>query len=106
VTVGSSCLNPTISIQPASQTVFAGTTATLSVTAGGTAPLHYHWYQGPSGTKTTPVGTDSAFFTTDPVNSITQFWVEVSNSCNGGVPAQSTTATITPYLSRHRSTRH
>jgi hypothetical protein len=106
VTVGSSCINPTITIQPASQTVIAGTTATLGVTAGGTAPLHYHWYQGPTGTKTTTVGTDSAFFTTGAVNSTTQFWVEVSNSCNSGVPAQSTTATVTPYLSRHRSTRH
>jgi hypothetical protein len=106
VTVGSSCINPTITIQPASQNVIAGTTVTLGVTAGGTAPLHYQWYQGPSGTKTTPVGTNSAFFTTDPVNSTKQFWVEVSNSCNGGVPAQSTTATVTPYLSRHRSARH
>jgi Ig-like domain CHU_C associated len=106
VTVGSSCINPTITIQPASQTVIAGTTATLGVTAGGTAPIHYQWYRGPSGTKTTMVGTDSAFFTTAAVNSTMQFWVEVSNACNGGVPAQSTTATITPYISRHRSTRH
>jgi hypothetical protein len=106
VTVGSSCINPTITIQPASETVIAGTTATLSVTVGGTAPLHYQWYQGPAGTKTTKVGSDSAFFTTDPVNSTTQLWVEVTNSCNGGVPAQSVTATLTPYLSRHRSTRH
>jgi hypothetical protein len=35
---------PTITQQPASQSVTAGQTATLSVTATGTAPLTYQWY--------------------------------------------------------------
>ena len=34
---------PTITAQPASQTVTAGQTATFSVTASGTAPLSYQW---------------------------------------------------------------
>src|ERR1019366_7679769 len=32
--------------QPASQTVLAGSTATFSVTAAGTAPLSYQWRFG------------------------------------------------------------
>jgi hypothetical protein len=36
-------LSPSISIQPTNQTVFAGVSATLSVTAGGTPPLSYQW---------------------------------------------------------------
>ena len=34
---------PSITAQPASQTVLAGSTATFSVTAAGTAPLSYQW---------------------------------------------------------------
>ncbi len=34
---------PTIITQPASQTVLAGSTATFTVTAAGTAPLSYQW---------------------------------------------------------------
>lgn len=34
---------PTILMQPESQTVFAGTTASFSVAANGSAPLHYQW---------------------------------------------------------------
>src|SRR5260221_1473237 len=34
---------PTITTQPASQTVTAGQTATFTVTASGTAPLSYQW---------------------------------------------------------------
>jgi hypothetical protein len=38
---------PTISVQPASQTVAAGSNAVFSVTANGTAPLSYQWrYNG------------------------------------------------------------
>jgi hypothetical protein len=34
---------PTISTQPASQTVAIGTTATFAVAAGGTGPFTYQW---------------------------------------------------------------
>ncbi len=39
---------PTITTQPTNQTVFVGQTATFSVTASGTAPLHYQWSVGSS----------------------------------------------------------
>ena len=37
-------LPPSISVQPAGQSVAAGTPATLSVTVSGTAPLTYQWW--------------------------------------------------------------
>src|ERR1017187_6948686 len=36
---------PSITTQPASQTVTAGLAATFSVTASGTAPLSYQWWR-------------------------------------------------------------
>ncbi len=50
---------PAITTQPANQTISSGATATLTVTATGTAPLSYQWYQGNTGDTTTPVGTNS-----------------------------------------------
>jgi len=41
VTIG---LPPSISVQPASQNVAAGSVLTLTVTAAGTAPLGYQWW--------------------------------------------------------------
>jgi hypothetical protein len=82
---------PAITAQPLSQGVPSGSTATLSVVAGGTAPLTYQWYQGTSGTTTTPVGTNSSSFTTPPVTATTSYWVQVSNSAGS---ANSITANV------------
>ena len=79
---------------PASVTINSGDTTTLSVTASGTAPLTYQWYQGISGTTTTPVGTNSASFTTPALTSTTSYWVKVTNAANL-TGANSTTATVT-----------
>src|SRR5262249_15142092 len=43
LTVNAAPVAPTITTQPANQTVTAGQTATFSVTANGTAPLSYQW---------------------------------------------------------------
>jgi hypothetical protein len=43
LTVNATAAAPTISAQPANQTVTVGQTATFSVTATGTAPLSYQW---------------------------------------------------------------
>src|SRR5262249_9777723 len=37
---------PAITVHPANQTIGSGTTANLTVTASGTAPLSYQWYVG------------------------------------------------------------
>ena len=82
---------PTISNQPAGQTVNAGQTATYSVTASGTGPLTYQWYDNgvpvtgaTSSTYTTPSTTSS--------NSGSVYTVTVSNS---GGTATSTPAPLT-----------
>ncbi len=82
---------PTITTQPQSQTIFSGQTADLSVVASG-SNLSYQWYQGNSGDTSTPVGTDSASFTTLALTADTSYWVRVSNP---GSSADSDTATVT-----------
>ena len=83
---------PGITTQPASTTINSGETATLTVTATGTAPLTYQWYQGAVGTTTTPVGTNSATFTTPTLTATTTYWVRVSNAAGN---VNSTLATVT-----------
>ena len=43
LTVTATPLAPTITAQPADQTLTAGQSATFNVTASGTAPLSYQW---------------------------------------------------------------
>lgn len=83
-----------ITTHPASVSINSGETTTLSVTATGTAPLTYQWYQGNSGVTTTPVGANSASFTTPALASTTSYWVKVSNAANTA-GAKSNTATVT-----------
>src|SRR5258708_20887074 len=59
-------VSPTITTQPASQTVAAGQTATFAVVASGTAPLSYQWQKNgvniagaPAASYTTPATTTS-----------------------------------------------
>ena len=91
VIVNSGCGKPWIIGQPQSEGVQSGQTATLSVTATGTAPLSYQWYRGDAGDTSTPVGGDVSTFTTPPLISTASFWVRVTNACG---TADSATATI------------
>ena len=84
----------TIITHPASVAINSGSTATLNVIASGTAPLTYQWYQGASGTTTTPVGTNSASFTTPTLITTTSYWVKVTNAANPS-GSNSSTATVT-----------
>jgi hypothetical protein len=92
IALQSSGTSPTISAQPASQTIIAGQTATFSVTASGTAPLAYQWRKGGiaiSGatlsTYTTPAETAS--------DSGAQFSVVVSNAA-GSVTSNAAALTV------------
>jgi choice-of-anchor C domain-containing protein len=85
---------PQITTQPASQTIASGSTATLSVTATGSEPFIYQWYQGNSGDMTTPVGTNSASFTTPTLTGTASYWVNVSNAASP-TGTNSNTATVT-----------
>jgi hypothetical protein len=83
---------PTITEEPQSQSIAFNSSATLTVTATGTAPLTYQWYEGNSGDETTPVGTNSNTFTTPNLTTNKNYWVKVSNSAGSD---NSNTATIT-----------
>ncbi len=81
--------------QPVSnQTINISTTATLNVTAGGTAPFSYQWYQGSTGDISNPVtnGT-SASFTTPVLTETTSYWVRVSNNL-GAVDSMTATVNV------------
>lgn len=71
-----------ITTQPAAVTINSGQTTTLNVTASGTAPLTYQWYEGASGVTTTPVGTNAPSFTTPVLTSDKSYWVKVTNVAN------------------------
>jgi hypothetical protein len=82
-------------------TINAGETTQLSVSATGTAPLTYQWYQGNSPNTGVPLsGTNSANFTTPALVASANYWVKVTNSANVA-GANSTTAAVTvlPLLS-------
>ena len=76
VTAGS-CTAPVIDLAPVPQRIVPGATVTLFVTASGTAPLAYQWYEG----EDAPVGSSLPQFTSAPLTSSTSFRVHVSNGC-------------------------
>ena len=85
---------PTITTQPANQTVTAGQTATFTVVAAGTAPLSYQWQKNganiagaTSSSYTTPVTTTS--------DSGSTFDVVVTNTA-GTVTSAAATLTVNP----------
>jgi formylglycine-generating enzyme required for sulfatase activity len=84
---------PTIASQPASQTIIAGSTATLTVSATGSAPFTYQWYRGNLGATTAPVGTNSPTFTTPALAVTTKYWVKISNAF-GEIQSSSVTVTV------------
>jgi hypothetical protein len=94
LTVNPAPVAPSITTQPASQTVTAGQTATFSVTASGTAPLRYQWRK--NGTAIS--GATSASYTTPAETTAdngAQFTVVVSNSV-GTVTSNAATLTVNP----------
>src|SRR5712664_1916917 len=83
---------PTITTQPANQTVTAGQTATFSVAATGTAPLSYLWNKNGA----TIAGATSSSYTTPATTSSDNgpsFVVVVSNSA-GKVTSSAATLTV------------
>ena len=88
---------PTITTQPADQTVTAGTAATFSVVAVGTAPLSYQWQKN---TVNISGATSSSYTTplTTTADSGEQFRVSISNSA-GSVISRVATLTVNPSSS-------
>ena len=96
------CTAANITTHPQSVTILSGMTATLTVAATGTN-LHYAWFQGTTGQTGTPVGSDSATFTTPALSKDTSYWVHVTNDC---ADASSTTAVVTVKPARKRTAHH
>jgi hypothetical protein len=90
-----SCTNVGIGTQPQNVSISSGNSTTLSVVATGTGPFTYQWYVGASGNTSSPVGTNSASFTTPVLSSTTSYWVRVSNSCPSSVDSATATVTVT-----------
>src|SRR5207244_12293558 len=79
LTVSAAAVAPSVTMQPASQTVTAGQTASFSVTAAGTAPLSYQWNKNGAAIS----GATSSTYTTAATTSADngeQFTVDVSNT--------------------------
>jgi Ig-like domain CHU_C associated len=91
VTVRSACVAPAITAQPTSTEILEGSSATLTVTATGTAPIAYQWYRG-----TTPVGTNSSTLDTGALTATTTFHVVVANAC-GTATSSTAVVRVTPY---------
>jgi hypothetical protein len=92
LTVNAAAVAPSITTQPANQTVSVGQTATFAVVATGTAPLSYQWQKG----GTAIAGATSSSYTTPPTMSSdngAQFTVVVSNSV-GSVTSNAATLTV------------
>ena len=84
-----------ITTSPSSTTINSGSNATLSVTASGTGPLSYQWYQGASGNSTSSItNATSASYTTPALTATTSYWVKVTNAANP-TGVNSATATVT-----------
>ena len=93
---------PTIASQPTSQTIEPSSTATLTVSATGSAPFTYQWYRGNLGATTAPVGTNSPTFTTPTLAVTTKYWVKITNSfgeANSGSVTVTVQANTEPTIS-------
>src|SRR2546430_13809933 len=90
-TANAAAVGPTITAQPANQTVTAGQMATFAVVAGGTAPLSYQWQKNGANIA----GATSASYTTPATatsDSGSAFAVVVTNTAG---TVTSSTATLT-----------
>jgi DNA-binding beta-propeller fold protein YncE len=87
---------PTITTQPLVPAIAIGQGATLTVQASGTLPLSYQWFQGTSGDTSTPLqGATGSSFTTPPLNTNTNYWVQVTNIA-GSVNSATATVSVSP----------
>jgi Domain of unknown function (DUF4091)/Immunoglobulin I-set domain len=92
LTVNAATVAPSITTQPASQTVTAGQTASFSVAATGTAPLTYQWQKNSANIA----GATSSSYTTPATTSsdnAAQFTVAVTNTA-GSVTSNAASLTV------------
>jgi hypothetical protein len=80
-----------------STTAKAGTEVTLTMTATGTAPLTYQWYQGERGDRSQAVGSGAEVKVRPTATS--RYWARVANACGND---QGATITVTVQTSSKR----
>jgi hypothetical protein len=68
---------PVFITQPQSATAVTGNTLLLSVEMDTELDVRYQWYEGVSGERGSPVGTDAPSLDTGPLTASTAYWVEV-----------------------------
>ena len=96
LTVSPAPVGPSISTQPANQTVTVGLSATFSVVAAGTAPLTYQWQKNNADIS----GATSAKYTTPPTlsgDSGATFRVKVTNPVTS-ITSNPATLTVNPVV--------
>ena len=101
LTVNSGPVGPSISAQPASQTVTVGLTATFSVVATGTAPLTYQWQKNNADISSA----NSAKYTTPATvsgDSGATFRVKVTNAVTT-ITSNPATLTVNPLVTAART---
>lgn len=99
------CSTPTIAAQPQPTSTPRGTSARLTVRAGGTPPFSYQWYRGRAPSTTFPVGfATSSDLVTPPITEDTEFWVRIQNEC-GTRDSFSAMVKMTAPLPRRRAIR-
>src|SRR5437588_767675 len=92
LTVNASATAPTITTQPANQTVTVGQTAAFTVVATGTAPIGYKWHKNGTAISEAPAVTSRRSSDLSADNGA-QFVVVVSNSA-GSVTSSAATLTV------------
>ncbi len=88
--------SPSINTQPSSATVCSGSSALMSVSASGTAPLTYQWYKGSSAISG---ATASSYLIGSTASSdASTYYCNITNSC-GNVTSTSVTLTVNTNVS-------
>jgi len=77
---------------PTTQTIAAGEIATLTVSAKGSKPIIYQWYQGIQGDVSTPL-INHHTLTTAPLNQTQYYWVRATNP-TGSVDSETITVSV------------
>jgi hypothetical protein len=90
------CVPASITTQPLSKTITAGSGTSLSVVAGGTSPFTYQWYIGNAGDTSTPTGSNLSTLNGLSPSATTSYWVRVTGQCAPAVDSDTATITVTP----------
>jgi Dual-action HEIGH metallo-peptidase len=101
ITVNAACPLPQITIQPANQVAYVGTTVSLTVGFIG-ATSSVTWFQGAKGDTSKQAGSGQTIIS-PAITQTTQFWVRITNACGH---ADSDAATITARLVHRRAASH